>query len=283
MNSTIKFMRRAATAIKRQLNPTPELAAWQHAESIAATVPRRTPGRIRLLDYDIEYADLLSFCPQFHEIFVARGLEFQTTSWAPRILDCGANIGAASLFFKRRYPNARVTAYEADPALCAMTKRNLERNGAADVEVVHAALWTSTGEVTFLAEGSDSGMIGGLAGAAENVAATTLQVPSLRLRDVLASDRVDLLKLDIEGAEDAVLRDCESVLDRVHAIVMDLHEFDPNDRQAPRVFDCLTRAGFTYSVDDLLLQDWRPPMSSATSPFPNLPLVWTMTVRAWRA
>jgi FkbM family methyltransferase len=281
MNSNLKFVRRAASAIKRHLKPTPEVAAWQRAEAAAATVPRRTPGHIGLLDYDIEYADLLSFCPQFHEIFVDRGLEFQTASPSPRILDCGANIGAASLFFKRQYPNARITAYEADPDLCAMTRRNLARNRASDVDVVHAALWTSTGAVTFLAEGSDSGMIGGLVGA-EGLPAKTVTVPSLRLRDVLADDRVDLLKLDIEGAEGAVLDDCAPVLDRVNAIVMDLHEFDAHDRQSPRVFECLSRAGFVYSVDDLLAQDWRTPLASANAPFPNLPLVWTMTVRAWR-
>ena len=60
-------------------------------------------------------------------------------------------------------------------------------------------------------------------------------MPSLRMRDVLARERIDLLKLDIEGAEDAVLADCEPVLDRVNAIVMDLHEFDPRDRQSSRV------------------------------------------------
>jgi FkbM family methyltransferase len=283
MNPTLKFMRRAASAIKRQLHPTPEFAAWQRAEAMAASVPRRTRGRITLLEYDLEYADLLSFCPQFHEIFVARGLEFRTANPSPRILDCGSNIGAATLFFKRQHPGARITAYEADPELCAMTRRNLERNGAADVDVVHAALWTSTGEVSFLAEGSDSGMIGAVGGAAPSIPARTITVPSLRLRDVLANDRIDLLKLDIEGAEDAVLIDCEPVLDRVNAIVMDLHEFDPADRRTPRVFDCLSRAGFVYSVDDLLGQHWRPPVAAADSPFPGLPLVWSMTVRAWRA
>jgi FkbM family methyltransferase len=283
MNPTLKFMRRAASAIKRQLSPTPEFAAWQRAEAMAASVPRRTRGRITLLEYDIEYADLLSFCPQFHEIFVARGLEFHSENPSPRILDCGSNIGAASLFFKRQYPDARITAYEADPELCAMTARNLERNGAADVEVVHAALWTDNGEVSFLAEGSDSGMVGAVGGAAPGIQAKTVTVPSLRLRDVLAHDRIDLLKLDIEGAEDAVLIDCEPVLDRVSAIVMDLHEFDPANRRSPRVFECLSRAGFVYSVDDLLVQDWRPPVAAADSPFPHLPLVWTMTVRAWRA
>jgi len=279
MNATLRLARRAAGAIYRQLNPTPEVAAWRRLDALAGSTPRHTPGHIRLLDYDIEYADLLTFCPQFHEIFVKRALDFHTTRPSPRILDCGSNIGAATLFFKRAYPGARITAYDADPDLCAMTKRNLARNGAADVEVVQAALWTSNGTVTFRAEGSDSGMIDGLPGVVD---AKGITVPSVRLRDVLERDHVDFLKLDIEGAECAVLEDCEPVLDRVNAIVMDLHEFDPRHRRSPRVFECLTRAGFVYSIDDLLLQHWRPPVAAADSPFPTLPLVWTMTVRAWR-
>lgn len=281
MNSTIRFARRAAGAIYRHLKPSPEVAAHRRLETLSAKTPRHTRGRLRVLDLDLEYPDLMSFCPQFDEIFVHKGLVFQTSSPAPRILDCGSNLGAASLFFRRQYPHARITAYEADPELFAMTKRNLERNGAGDVDVVHAALWTSTGRVTFRAEGSDSGMIEGLAGAVD-LAAKAVTVPSLRLRDVLAAERVDLLKLDVEGAEGALLADCEPVLDRVNAIIMDLHEFDPRDRQSPRVFESLTRAGFLYSPDDMLLQHWRPPLSSDASPFPKTPLVWTMTVRAWR-
>ena len=277
--SVLSEARRAAGFVYRYINASPEQKASRRLDATAASVPRRTPGIVRVLDYDIEYADLLSFAPQFKEMFVARGLEFQPATASPRILDCGSNIGAASLFFKRRYPGARITAYEADPALYAMTRRNLDRNGAADVEVVHAALWTANGDVTFRAEGGDSGMIDGLAG---GVDAKTITVPSLRLRDVLAAEHVDLLKLDIEGAEDAVLADCAPVLDRVAAIVMDLHEFDPRERQSSRVFECLSRAGFVYALDDLLGQPWRPPSASARSPFPGTPLVWTMTLRAWR-
>ena len=126
-------------------------------------------------------------------------------------------------------------------------------------------------------------MIGTLSGA---VTGTAVDVPSLRLRDVIdrdANGRIDLLKLDIEGAEDAVLADCEPVLHRVGAIVMDLHEFDPADRQAPRVLELLTRNGFTYSVDEFVPQPWRPPVAPPTAPFPAKALVWSMTVRAWRA
>jgi FkbM family methyltransferase len=281
-----RLLRRAAGAVYRQLFPTPEVAAWRHAEQCARATARFTPGSIRMLDYELRYSDLLSFCPQWHDIFIDGALEFRAPSAAPRILDCGGNVGLASLFFKRRFPAARITAYEADPALFAIMKANLAANGASDVETVQAALWTTNGRVTFRAEGSDSGMIDSLPGA---VAGRSVDVPSLRLRDVMTNgangtaERIDLLKLDIEGAEAAVLADCEPVLDRVGAIVMDLHEFAPADRQAPRVLDLLTRAGFTYAVDEFVPQPWRPPVASAESPFPGKALVWSMTVRAWRA
>jgi FkbM family methyltransferase len=275
-----RALRQAAGLIYRDMFPrTPEVAAWKHAVQMASTTKRFTPGMIRLLDYDLQYADLRSFCPQWHDIFIEGTLEFRTATEAPRILDCGSNVGLASLFFKRRYPGARITAYEADPALYETTKNNLARNGAAGIEVVHAALWTSNGEVTFRSEGSDSGMIEGLSGA---VSGRSVTVPSIRMRDILERDRIDLLKLDIEGAEGAVLADCETVLDRVNAIIMDLHEFDVNDRQSARVFELLARCGFVYAVDEFITQPWRPPIASPESPFPGKALVWSMTVRAWR-
>ncbi len=279
MSAATKLIRRAAGAAYRQLFPTPEVAAWRHADQRAGTIPRHTPGSIRMLEYELQYADLLSFCPQWHDIFVEGALEYRAASASPRILDCGANVGLASLFFKRRYPAARITAYEADPSLFAIAKANLTANGAADVETINAAVWTSAGRVVFRAEGTDSGMIDGLAGAVDGSA---VEVASLRLRDILAGERIDLLKLDIEGAEDAVLADCEPVLDRVDAIIMDLHEFAPAVRQAPRVLERLTRAGFVYVVDEFVPQPWRPPVTSSETPFPGKALVWSMTVRAWR-
>jgi len=279
MTGTFRRARRKAAAIRRRVFPTPETAAWRRAWHRAETTPRFTPGRIRMMQYDLQYSDLLSFCPQWQDIFVRRVLDFDAGVAAPRILDCGANVGLASLFFKRRYPRARLTAYEADPALCELLRANLAGNGAGDVEVQHAAVWSTAGTITFRCEGSDSGMIESLPGAVDGRSRT---VPSIRLRDAIAGERVDLLKLDIEGAEDAVLADCEPALERVRAIVMDLHEFDAASRQAPRVLERLTRCGFTYAIDEFVALPWRPPVAPAASPFPGRALSWAMTVRAWR-
>jgi len=281
MKGAFRRARRKAGAIRRRLFESPEQAAWRRAWHLAETTPRFTPGRITMMEYELQYSDLLSFCPQWQDIFVKRALDFAAASPAPRILDCGANIGVASLFFRRRYPAARITAFEADPSLFALLDANLDANGAATVERRHVALWTSTGRLTFRCEGSDSGMIEALPGSVDG---RSVQVPSVRLRDVIeAESSIDLLKVDIEGAEDVVLADCEPVLRRVRTLIMDLHEFDPAARQAPRVLERLTRAGFTYAIDDLVPLTWRQPTADAASPFPGRALTWAMTVRAWQA
>ena len=160
-----------------------------------------------------------------------------------------------------------------------MLDANLKTNGAATVETRQAALWTSTGTLTFQCEGSDSGMISSLPGAVDGRAT---EVPSLRLRDVLDEGPVDLLKLDIEGAEGVVLADCESVLHRVKAIVMDLHEFDPAVRQAPQVLELLDACRIQLLDRRVRAAVWREPVAGADTPFPGKAMQWAMTVRAWR-
>jgi FkbM family methyltransferase len=269
---------RTLGAIRRRALEGPEKAAWRQACRRSEVTPRFTPGTIRLLDYDVRYADLLTLCPQWHDIFVKNTLAFTSGAASPRVLDCGANVGLASLFFRRLYPQARITAFEADPALFAMLEANLAANGAGTVEARHAAVWTSAGTLTFHCEGSDSGMIGSLPGAVDGRA---IEVPSIRLREVLEQGPVDLLKLDIEGAEDPVLADCEPMLEQVKAIVMDLHEFDPAKRQAPRVLELLARAGFSYAIDEFVPLPSRGSGAAGATPFPGRAMQWAMTVRAW--
>lgn len=277
---------------RRRLAPEPELAAWRRACRLSERTPRFTPGSIALLDYRLRFQDLLTFCPQWHDIFVRQTYRFAATSPAPRILDCGANVGLASLYFKRLYPHARVTAFEADPDLHALLVENLTANlrGAASdgVEAVHAAVWTRNGSLAFRCEGGDSGRIEELAsqeapGAESRVAAR--QVPAVRLRDVLVregSEPIELLKLDIEGAEVDVLGDCAPALGLVRALIVEIHEFDPARRRSAELLRLLSERGFHYTLDDLIPLPWNRPAAPPGSPFAGRPLCWVAVVRAWK-
>lgn len=270
-------LRRTASAVRRLLFPSPDEAAWRRACRLSETTPRYTLGAIALNGYRIVYSDLLTLCPQWHDIFVAGSLRFASESPAPRILDCGANIGLSSLYFKKLYPDARITAYEADPAIASICRENLRVNGAGDVDVVASAVWTGTGAVCFQREGADSGAI---AGTSQGLHAPSVEVPAVRLRDLVSAERIDLVKLDVEGAEGAVLADCAGALDGVRALVIDLHEFDPARRQTPDVLRVLEAAGFVVSLSDVVPLPWRS--SGARGPFAGAAPVWVSTLRAWR-
>ncbi len=276
--SAWRLLRSLASRAKRRLRPTPAEAAWRQIVAAGARAPRYSAGRLSLCGLDIEYPDALSLAPQWHDLFVRQTLAFTSATDAPRVLDCGANVGLATLAVKRAYPRARVTAFEADPAIAAVCARNLARNGAGDVQVVAAAVWREAGEVAFRQEGSDSGAIEGVAA---DTRGTSVTVPAVRLRDFVVREPVDLLKLDVEGAEWVLLEDLEGALDHVRALHVEVHDFDPATRLLPRCLALLERARFTYALDDFAVAGWRPE-GTRRGPFRLAVPSWIVLVRAWR-
>ena len=277
MAALLTHVRRFVRDAQTDLWPTPEHAMLQELERRAQRESRRTAGEISIAPYHLEYADAMSAWPQWDDIFVRQVLAFDTNERMPRIIDCGANIGLASLYYTRRYPHARLTAIEADPTLAAMCARNLARNGCTHVDVRAAAAWTANGDTEFVCEGADSGVIASLG---SSVTGTARRVPTVRLRDYL-EDTVDLLKIDIEGAELPVLEDCAGLLAHVRALAIEVHEFDPAHRQTGAVVELLGRAGFTFGMSNLCPLPWRSPQTA--TPFPSAPPVWAVAIFAWRA
>lgn len=270
-------LRRLASGVRRRFWPPPEVAARRAIVDAASRQPRYTPGRLRLLDFDLEYPDACSLEPQWNDLFVRHTLRFTPSSPSPRVLDCGANIGLASLAILRCFPSARITAFEADPTLAAMLRRNLAANGAGAVDVIAAAVWSSSGVLRFRADGADSGAVEAVAA---DTLGTVIEVPSVRLRDWIVREPIDLLKLDVEGAELDILEDCADALSQVAAIQMEVHDLDPGRRLLPRCLLLLERAGFSYTLNDLHQVDWRPSAPGA-GPFSGV-AAWLINVRAWR-
>jgi FkbM family methyltransferase len=263
-------------AARRRLRPSPVEKARRDFDDLASRVPRYTRGRVRLLDIDLQFADARSTVPQWDDIFVREHLAFTPQRPSPRILDCGANIGLATLWYKRRFTDARITAFEADPTLAAVLRRNLEVNHIRQVDVVEAAVWSSAGKVSFYAEGADSGAVDAVSG---ETPGPRIEVPAVRLRDWVSGERIDLLKLDIEGAELEVLRDCADVLGQVRAIHVEVHDFAADARRLPACLDLLQRSGFQYTLSDLHQTTWRSG-SPPAGPFPGV-ASWVVAVKAW--
>jgi FkbM family methyltransferase len=219
------------------------LAEYERIEALNAGAGDR-PGRIAMLGWDLEYpapAALLSFVDQ---ILFRRMNDFAAATDAPVIVDCGANIGYTVLHYKRCYPRASITAFEPDPQFLPLLRANLARNAADDVEVVPAAAWIADGRSSWVMEGRDGSRLGD-----GDQGQRTATVATVDLRKYLLRD-VDLLKIDIEGAEFDVVPHLAPALGRVRNIVVECHLAGASTYDGlARLMTSLTGAGFRISVN----------------------------------
>ncbi|WP_144033539.1 hypothetical protein [Sphingomonas guangdongensis] len=81
-----------------------------------AGVPRYVDGEVMLSNHPLQITDAPEFLASYRGIFLEEIYRFVTRSTAPVIIDCGANTGVSVAYFKRTYPDASITAVEADPA-----------------------------------------------------------------------------------------------------------------------------------------------------------------------
>jgi len=203
---------------------------------------RYEPCRISIHGYEFKIPDALSFVWQYKEIFVDKSYEFKTAVNNPIIIDCGANVGMSALFFSKRYPGATVVAFEADPVISNYLKDNIEKNKISNVQVINKAVWINNEELEFGSEGSDGGSIHSLSG-------KKIKIKSIRLKEVIESYiSVDMLKMDIEGAEREVINDCIDVLHKVKNIFIEYHDFFTDAQYLSRLTAALEENEFRYFI-----------------------------------
>jgi FkbM family methyltransferase len=145
----------------------------------------------------------------YNEIFVYEIYRFVAVNINPIIIDCGANIGISSLYFKAIYPNATLIAFEPDESLAAIYHQNMIQNGVTNFVLHKAAIWTENGTISFNNKGSEASSI-------DVSGNSNTTVPTVKLASLLADhSSIDLLKIDIEGAEYAVIQDIVNELHKV--------------------------------------------------------------------
>ncbi|MFM8493393.1 MAG: FkbM family methyltransferase [Bacteroidota bacterium] len=221
---------------------------------------RNRPQRIRLLGQSWLVLDAYSFIWQFREIFTDRSYAFPCTNPHPVIYDCGSNIGLSILYYSKYYPNCRVESFEPNPKVAEVLKQNTEGLKGCTINLHQEAVWIRDEVLAFGVEGDpDAGRIGDSTGAGRNgdpdagrkgdpdAVAGTVQVQARDLRSMLDREsRVDFLKIDVEGAESAIIPHIMPCLHKVQSLFVEYHS-RPGDPQAlGTILRCLEEAGFRY-------------------------------------
>jgi FkbM family methyltransferase len=134
------------------------------------------------------------------------------------LLDVGANIGIFSLAAAKRFPDTRIYAFEPSPEAYSRLVRNLELNNMVNVKPVKRAVYSSCSVVGF-SKGSSTSLGSVIDSGALLVHAVTLD----DFCSKKAIDKIDLIKIDVEGAEVEVLRGAQKTLDITDRLVAECH------------------------------------------------------------
>lgn len=194
------------------------------------------------------YNNLLEFLLLYGSIFLLKEYSTQIESKKPYILDCGAHIGLAAIYFKSKYPYAKIVCFEPNPKNFVALKKNIQRRQFADngITLIHAALRNKEGKTKFFVS-PKSWEWGGTIFKKEGFDIITVR--AVRLSRFITKV-VDLLKIDTEGAELEILKDVLPKSNLVKKIIVETHFSDPERKDLlKKIFDEYQIKGFAIKYD----------------------------------
>ena len=194
-------------------------------------------------------SDYSIFCEVFVDEAYACVVEHLTE--CETMIDLGANAGYASLYLGTHFPRCKLFVVEPHPDNYSLLTRNLEEwIGSGRCRTLQAAVWGC--ETRLVGQGKigadDFSGFTVSAPNAESAGAAEIRALTIdQIIDAAGFDKIDLLKVDIEGAEAELFRGDIAWLQRVGALAIEFH----GDVRRQCRFDDLAKAnGFRIVVDN---------------------------------
>jgi len=158
----------------------------------------------------------------FEEVFLLEDYNINVDVKPKLIIDGGANVGYASIFFANKYPDAEIIAVEPEESNFRLLKENV--SFYPNVKLVKAGIHDKNTylKISNLEKDQKWGFQ-----VEESNADDKDAFKSITINDILKDskrDMIDILKLDIEGSEKEVFEDCEDWLGKVKVLIIELHE-----------------------------------------------------------
>jgi FkbM family methyltransferase len=176
------------------------------------------PFRLRIPSSDVR---------TYMQIFVRQEYDFKVKTEPKTIVDAGANIGLAAIYFANRYPDARIISLEPEQSNFELLKANTAPY--PNITPVHAALWHRNEEIDLIDPGRGKwAFMTQTKDSAESLPGNAHHVVAAMTVDKIMKDygmeKIDILKIDIEGAEKEVFSDTTPWINQVDSLIIELHE-----------------------------------------------------------
>jgi FkbM family methyltransferase len=182
-------------------------------------VMSRLPGTEIPLILRLRTSDLIAFL----EIFLNREYDWSFNAPPTVIVDIGAYIGLSTAFFASKYPQATIIAVEPDPENFELLKFNTAR--FPNVHAMHAAVWRENGVISITDPGIGAWGLRVTDADADPGAGLVRAVTLDQIIKEFSLDRIDLLKVDVEGSETEIFATANSWISAVDVICAELHDW----------------------------------------------------------
>jgi FkbM family methyltransferase len=195
------------------------------------------------LAYRLNRGDIQSIS----EVWLYEAYRLPSSEKRKVLVDLGANIGLTSLWLTQKYGFQQVISVEPVPSNARLVRQNLESNGI-QAEIIEAAVGPDDGTVYF-EENAESNQ-----GHVSKIGRAVRMISMISVMEKLSTgEMVDLLKIDIEGGEQALLTGGDlSWLGRIREIII---EFHPNLVDYKSLISILENAGFKYFPASAIFPD----------------------------
>lgn len=186
--------------------------------------------------------------PVYRQVFLNGEYEMKVNTTPKLIIDLGANIGLFSLLMKKKFPNSQIIAIEADPNNFLVLRQNLERY--SDIICINAAIWNINTKLKV--DSNDNiaewGKTVSLMSKEEKGA---IVIDGITMNDVkreYSLDIIDILKIDIEGAEFELFLSNTEWLDDVKMVIIEFHDSVNKNTSSSFFRELSKRSEYSFNI-----------------------------------
>lgn len=158
----------------------------------------------------------------FREIFFALEYDLAYQEDVKVIIDAGANIGASTVWFAKKFPNSKIIAIEPDKGNFELLCKNVK--GLNNVITLNKGLWSSTQKLK-ISKREDIGEWGFFTSPENNSSEDSID--GISIDDLIAEmglKKIDVFKIDIEGAEKEIFKSA-NWLDKTMMLIIETHDW----------------------------------------------------------
>ncbi len=244
--------------MRRRLGlPTAITLAWQFARPRASTAPIAI--RLNGLDSPIwlrpDSSDIDTFCQVFadgqydfarfpqHERLMDAYRAALSRGETPLIVDCGANIGLSAVWFAHAFPDAEIVAIEPAPDNVELMRRNL--SAYPNTKIVAGGVWDKPAALSI----RDRNVMPWAYQVAESAPGAS-GVQSFTIADIAAGRPILIMKIDVEGSEDALFRSNTDWLRNTALVIIELHDEKlPGQNTSRNFFRRIVSEDFEFAMN----------------------------------